>query len=121
VRYSDVDDTPRERDGDLIYIKPALDCGGDTPDPYDVYSYRVSSSEFPHEPTADQWFSEAQFESYRALGFHLVKLIGTGAPIADLPGLKQAFETYLDKGIARELQAASARAVLGAASSPSCP
>ncbi|MCM2396049.1 hypothetical protein NBH19_08145 [Rhizobium sp. S95] len=27
---------------------------------------------FPHEATSDQFFSEEQFEAYRALGFHAV-------------------------------------------------
>ena len=26
---------------------------------------------FPHQSTADQWFDELQFESYRALGEHI--------------------------------------------------
>ncbi len=94
VRYSAVDGTPKEKDGDLIYVKPALDCG-DIPDPYDVYSYAVKSPQFPHETTADQWFSEAQFESYRALGDHLVSLIGKGRPLPDLPAVKQAFDNYI--------------------------
>jgi hypothetical protein len=38
--------------------------------PYDVYSYSKASKTFPHESTSDQWFSESQFESYRALGRH---------------------------------------------------
>ena len=52
------------RKGTLIYLKPAL-IGGE---PRDVYNYSRQSKEFPHESTADQWFSESQFESYRALG-----------------------------------------------------
>ncbi len=30
---------------------------------------------FPHESTGDQWFSEAQFESYRKLGSHIIDTI----------------------------------------------
>ena len=41
--------------------------------PYDIYSYSRGSEAFPHEPTADQWFSESQFESYRALGFEITE------------------------------------------------
>jgi hypothetical protein len=72
IRYSDVDDTPAEHDGLLIYIKPTL-RGRGTQMPYDIYSYARGSEGFPHEPTADQWFSESQFESYRALGAHIVE------------------------------------------------
>src|SRR5262249_6612522 len=28
---------------------------------------------FPHESTADQWFGESQFESYRSLGMHITE------------------------------------------------
>ena len=31
---------------------------------------RLDILHFPHESTANQWFGEAQFESYRALGVH---------------------------------------------------
>jgi hypothetical protein len=54
--------------GWLIYIKPTL-CGIE---PADVLSYAAASETFPHESTADQWFSESQLESYRALGSHIV-------------------------------------------------
>jgi hypothetical protein len=40
--------------------------------PKDVFNYGLECREFPHESTADQWFSETQFESYRALGRHVV-------------------------------------------------
>jgi hypothetical protein len=34
---------------------------------------------FPQESTAEQWFDEAQFESYRMLGLHTVmSLCGSG-------------------------------------------
>ena len=48
---------------------------------------RGAHPDFPHEPTSDQWFSESQMESYRALGFHAVTTICRGAtesaPIAE--------------------------------------
>jgi hypothetical protein len=53
----------------LIYIKSSLT--GDEPEP--VKNYRVDHREFPHETTADQFFTDAQFESYRALGDHLAE------------------------------------------------
>ena len=52
--------------GTLVYIKPSLT--GDEPE--DVTQYRRAHPDFPHETTADQWFTESQFESYRALGYH---------------------------------------------------
>ncbi|MGH0034653.1 MAG: patatin-like phospholipase family protein [Myxococcota bacterium] len=54
----------RREKGELIYIKSTLikDL------PLDVYSYRLQHDAFPHETTADQFFTEAQLEAYRALG-----------------------------------------------------
>jgi hypothetical protein len=72
IRYSCVDGTPRDDDGKLIYIKPAVYMEGE---PKDVYNYAKSSATFPHETTADQFFSESQFESYRMLGLHVMEQI----------------------------------------------
>jgi hypothetical protein len=61
--------------GSLYYLKPAL-CGDE---PLDLLNYAQESrlrnpkSPFPHQSTGDQFFDEAQFESYRLLGFHTVK------------------------------------------------
>ena len=54
--------------GRIIYFKASLT--GD--EPADVKNYKKAHSSFPHESTADQWFSESQFESYRQLGYHEV-------------------------------------------------
>lgn len=52
----------------LIYVKPSFlqDI------PAEIRAYGATSPAFPHESTANQWFSESQFESYRALGFHQI-------------------------------------------------
>ena len=34
----------------------------------DKFVAEIAHGEFPHESTTDQWFSESQLESYRALG-----------------------------------------------------
>jgi hypothetical protein len=78
IRYSAIDETPKGLeetgiDGTLIYIKPGL--YSEEYFPKDVYNYATSSAEFPHESTADQFFSESQFESYRALGRHAINEI----------------------------------------------
>ena len=52
--------------GRLLYIKPTVYA--DQPLPVAVMQYLKDSSSFPHESTADQFFSEAQLEAYRALG-----------------------------------------------------
>lgn len=50
--------------GTLLYLKPTLT--GE--EPADILHYARSHPSFPHEPTSDQFFDEAQFESYRRLG-----------------------------------------------------
>jgi hypothetical protein len=73
VLYSAIDGTDPENDGWLMYIKASLT--GD--EPADVIQYSKTNPDFPHETTADQWFSESQFESYRALGYHIaLQIIG---------------------------------------------
>ena len=52
--------------GVLVYVKASLT--GDEND-Y-VADYKRRYDQFPHETTLDQFFSEEQFEVYRALGFH---------------------------------------------------
>jgi hypothetical protein len=37
-----------------------------------VRNYAAANADFPHQSTADQFFSESQFESYRALGFEIM-------------------------------------------------
>jgi hypothetical protein len=71
IRYSEVDGTAPEENGTLIYIKPSL--SGD--EPADVLNYASQDPRFPHQPTPDQFFDEAQFESYRRLGMHIANRI----------------------------------------------
>lgn len=62
-------------DGVVLVLKPAVFSG----DPVDVRNQRHRSARFPHESTANQWFSEAQFEAYRMLGEHTVRSLTTTA------------------------------------------
>jgi hypothetical protein len=55
-------------DGKIIYIKPVF-YGNE---PRDIYHYAMTHDDFPHERTGDQWFNEAQFESYRKLGSYMI-------------------------------------------------
>ena len=67
IRYSEVDgraEVGKNLNGKLIYIKPVM-IGSEPPD---VSAYHCAHPEFPHESTANQFFKEAQFESYRNLG-----------------------------------------------------
>lgn len=84
IRYSCVDRKAHDDDhkgledgdfdGTLIYIKASM-IGEE---PRDVLNYGRGSETFPQEVIVDQWFSEAQFESYRALGSHIVDVICSG-------------------------------------------
>ncbi len=42
-------------------------------EPADVLRYHSSHPSFPHESTAEQFFDEAQWESYRRLGQHIAE------------------------------------------------
>jgi Patatin-like phospholipase len=54
----------REDKGTIIYLKPTLVTG----DPADILGYTGTNPSFPDDTTANQWFDEAHFENYRALG-----------------------------------------------------
>ncbi|MGE0564528.1 MAG: patatin-like phospholipase family protein [Pseudolabrys sp.] len=56
-------------EGRLLYIKSSLT--GD--ESSYVTDYKRRNPAFPHETTGDQFFSEEQFEAYRALGFHATR------------------------------------------------
>jgi len=83
IRYSEVDTPargggpPSDYDGTLLYVKPAF-YGKE---PKDVFNYATESAAFPHESTADQFFSETQFESYRALGFFTAQTVFGAPPV----------------------------------------
>lgn len=53
--------------GTLIYWKASLTANM----PPDIMNYRRTRNDFPHETTADQFFGESQFESYRHLGYEV--------------------------------------------------
>lgn len=55
--------------GHIVWIKPRL-CEGVSAD---VTGYATAHSAFPHETTGDQFFDEAQWESYRRLGFFMME------------------------------------------------
>jgi len=58
--------------GYLLYVKQ---CMTGMERIVDVWNQRAKekSSRFPNEPTSNQFFSEAQFEAYRALGYHIMR------------------------------------------------
>jgi hypothetical protein len=55
----------------LLYVKPTLTGR----EPVDLLEYHAAHPSFPHEPTIDQFFDEAQWESYRRLGEYIADMI----------------------------------------------
>jgi hypothetical protein len=57
--------------GMILWVKPTLT--GD--EPADVQEYHTAQGDFPQQSTLDQFFDEAQWESYRALGDHVATVL----------------------------------------------
>ena len=66
-----VDRSPRELRCRILLLKPRMIEGA----PLDVAQYAVTHSTFPNESTAQQFFDEAQWESYRKLGTTIGKTV----------------------------------------------
>jgi predicted acylesterase/phospholipase RssA len=66
------DTTEPARTGVVVYIKSSL-VKDEKSLRADVRQYGIENAEFPQQSTIDQWFDEAQFESYRQLGNHCVR------------------------------------------------
>ncbi|HEU0120024.1 MAG TPA: hypothetical protein VFQ91_05820 [Bryobacteraceae bacterium] len=102
IRYPE----PGAPEGILLYLK--LSVTGD--EPIDVLHYRKANPSFPHQSTADQFFTESQFESYRALGYHVAesafrpinldKHFVSATRIADIFGDLRRFWTGAPRNIA---------------------
>ncbi|MGH8736765.1 MAG: hypothetical protein ACREVC_05330, partial [Burkholderiales bacterium] len=58
----------------LIVLKPRLIADA----PLDVWQYQQEHPAFPQESTTDQFFDEAQWESYRKLGLEIGRLVFGG-------------------------------------------
>lgn len=95
IQYSAIDGADVEP-GHLLYVKPTIAGRGELPVPYDVYSYSRTQPDFPHESTADQWFSESQFESYRKLGEHSIEQVLAQTRPASIRGLVESAERYME-------------------------
>ena len=67
VTYSEGKGRPRW----LIVVKPRVVASA----PLDVWEYKQGHPEFPQESTTDQFFDEAQWESYRKLGLEIGRLV----------------------------------------------
>ena len=81
---------PRDRRGSedvfgyLLYVKLSL-TGNEGEF---IRRYRLDEPVFPHHSTADQFFTEAQFEAYRSLGEHVGDKLFLRAIVGDLADSK---------------------------------
>jgi hypothetical protein len=71
VFYDDPGREKRAPDSVMVVLKPGYSGN----QPLDVVDYRRSHPRFPQEPTSDQFFDEAQWESYRRLGEHVASRV----------------------------------------------
>jgi hypothetical protein len=60
-----------DHEGIIIYIKASMT----TKENIDLQEYAKKNPTFPHQSTADQFFDEEQFESYRKLGLNIIDKI----------------------------------------------
>jgi hypothetical protein len=83
--------------GKLVYIKSSVT--GD--EPVDVIEFRKRHQEFPHTSTADQFFDESHFESYRTLGQHVAQGIFNhdmdGLPVAGPEETRERVKELFEK------------------------
>jgi hypothetical protein len=68
--------------GTLLYVKSSV-TGEEA---LSVQKYRAENPTFPHQTTADQYFDEAQFEAYRALGEQMGRAVVDDERTTGLPG-----------------------------------
>lgn len=79
--------------GTLLLFKPTL-MGNE---PVDILNYRTRNANFPAETTGDQFYDEAQWESYRRLGLHAVET-AFGKPSPAQFGNREALRDALEDG-----------------------
>ena len=65
----------------LVFVKPRLTQQASL----DLVQYQATHPAFPQEPTADQFFDDEQWESYRQLGMSLGEsMLGQGVGFDEL-------------------------------------
>ncbi len=79
---------PNQERGILLYIKTSLTGT----EPEDILAYRRKNPRFPDQTTANQFFNEDQFESYRKLG----KVVGEEIFMEKLPEIPDV-ERFFDE------------------------
>jgi hypothetical protein len=85
IRYRDNGDGSPPKIGTLLVVKPNLHTALDA----DLLGYALRNPGFPQQSTGDQFFDEAQWESYQRLGFDFGSAMSDGW-LARLPGWSSA-------------------------------
>lgn len=83
IRYPELTAKDATRKGTILYIKssltgpkPQYPGATDLPfEPGDIVNHKLRHPRFPNDTTANQWFDEETFESYRRLGIHIAEEI----------------------------------------------
>lgn len=108
IYYPESNEDGEQHVGRLLYIKAGYH-GKD--EPMDVRAFAASNPNFPHDPTTNQFFDEKYFESYRALGLHIVESV-LAAPA---PGL--TIERFVEAAAKMTPASAAANAAANRAAS----
>ena len=102
IEYPEADANGQRRHGYLLYIKSYF---GGLEEPADVRAYALENPAFPHDTTLNQFFGEAQFESYRALGgytvMELARKAGFDFSNFEKPSCLAQFFRGAEKGLAK--------------------
>jgi hypothetical protein len=108
IRYADAHvarlgwDPSWPKTGTIVWLKPSLLEA----DPADVRQYGLQNTAFPQQATTDQWFDEAQFESYRRLGEHCARCVLSAGEPSRLPrpltadAVREFFQRLADASLA---------------------
>jgi len=97
IKYSDAhlrmlgwsDEARKNPEGRIVWIKPALmRC-----DPADVRQYSFENATYPQQSTANQWYDEAEFESYRNLGYWSAQTVFHAVTVPNVAADATAIET----------------------------
>lgn len=107
VQYAEI-----EEPAYLVVVKPSM-CAGL---PADLVNFKADNPDFPQEPTTDQFFAEAQWESYYQLG----TVLGTSLTpqlLNELAAVEKR-DFVLDDGVPTHQAEAGATSAAAAGASP---
>ena len=93
ITYNPTGPGDEAEEAHLLYIKTALIDNLTQ----DIYGYQRAHKAFPDETTADQFFSEPQFEAYRELGFLLGSLVCGKKDVNNMERFFELIDEYLSK------------------------